>query len=246
MKKFFALIMSLILVLGMGIVTVCADSDVFVPSVEIKEAPDVVSTEGEDGVTVIAIITDPTTDTPVAVGELFITSLSEAKNNTDAVSTALVKAYNDIKNTDNIKDKINGMNKHLNDLGFENASISVANVFDVSITDGHMDALNKDDAFITIVFTNDMKATQGSLLVAHMVDDEWKLVDADNIKVDEKTITVNFDTLCPVMFMLASEGEPTVTPGGCNSLTIWIIIAVIAVVCAVAVVIILLNKKKGK
>lgn len=246
MKKILALVMSLILVLGMGIVTVCAGSDDFVPSIEVKEAPGVVTTEGEDGVTVMAIITDPTTNTPVAVGELFITSLSEANNNSDAISTALVKAYNDVKNTDNIKDKIDGMNKHLNDLGFENASISVANVFDVSIPDGQMDTLNKDGASISIVFTNDVKATQGSLLVAHMVDNEWKLVDADNIKVDEKTITVSFDSLCPVMFMLASEGEPTVTPGGCNSLTIWIIIAVVAVVCAVAVALILLNKKKGK
>ena len=238
MKKNVLLVLTIALVLAMGVVAVCADE--FVPSIEVKEAPDVVApADVSEGV--VAVIYSGDADVEVAEGELVITSLSSAKEKDDEISKALVEAYNDVKGVENVEDKVDGLEKAAKSLGFENASFSVANIFDVSVGDKHEGVLGEKDTYITVVFTNDIKATQGTLAVAHMVDGKWVTVDAENVKVTEETITVNFDDLCPVMFINLAEGEP-VTPDAGNGWIVWVVVAV--VIAAAAVVAVLFFKKK--
>ena len=237
MKKIALYVLTFALVITMGVVAVCADE--FVPSIEVKEAPDVVASEG-----VAAVISGSGADINVTESELTITSLSTAKDGTDEISKTLVDAYNDIKSVERVEDKVNGLEKVAEELGIENATFSVANIFDVSVTAEQKASLGAKDTFITVVFTNEIKATQDNLIVAHMVNDKWVTVDAEKVKVTADTITVDFDDLCPVMFITAAEGEPVVTPDAGNGWVVWVIIAVV-VVAAAAVAFVFLKKKKA-
>ena len=118
MKKSIAILLTVILVLGIGYVSVSADD--FIPSSEKNEVLDVVVPEVGDDVVVPdgleedkigAIIESGNDKTAVSVDNIVILSISEASANVtenvadEAVlkaSEALIKAYDDIKKSGSV------------------------------------------------------------------------------------------------------------------------------------------------
>lgn len=242
MKKAFLVVLSVMIIMSMA-VTVFADD--YVSSAELKEVPDVVV--DQENAEVGAVITEADkTNTDVHVDHITITSLSQASGKTDDISRELIAAYKDVKGYTDVVDEIGGMADQLKEMGFDECKVSVRSMFDVTVDDQYADKLSAEGSYIEIEFTNEIGAVQGKLLVAHMVDGEWILVDEDLVKVTEETITVQFDDLCPVMFMVV-DGEPVLdSDSGSNNL--WIIIVVVAVVvlaAAAVVVFVVLKKKKA-
>ena len=122
------------------------------------------------------------------------------------VSKELVKAYNEVKAATHISEKVAEINEVAADLGFEEPVMAVTSMFEVNPgTQEHQDALAEEGATITISFANTMGAVQGGMLVAHMVEEVWKLVAPEKVVITPETITVEFDNLCPVMFMSVEE-----------------------------------------
>lgn len=234
MKRTIAFILSVAFVFSLGAIGFSASATVN-PSVEIKEAPEVVAPSIEiveeelppeiKKEEVAAVIKDKD-DQNIYIDHstIVVVSLADAIENVKnadetetggkdpvldhvaTVSKELVKAYNEVKAATHISEKVAEINEVAADLGFEEPVMAVTSMFEVNPgTQEHQDALAEEGATITISFANTMGAVQGGMLVAHMVEEVWKLVDPEKVVITPETITVEFDNLCPVMFISVEE-----------------------------------------
>lgn len=217
MKKTVALFLAIICVLSMSIVAVSADD--FVSSSDRAEVPEILPAvdegdlpddmEAED----VAAVIKGDEKTYVTFEDIIQISISEAdKYAADkdvdeaiaALSKALIEEYSafdegkkDLKDEKSIVDAAKS-------LGITEPQMAVTDMFEVNLGE-HTDKLNKEGASVVLKFANTSKAVQGKLIVAHMVGEEWKAIAKDKVKVTKDTIEVEFDSLCPVMFINVQE-----------------------------------------
>ena len=225
MKKLVAIILSLICV-----VSVCfaipASAEEFAPSAALADTPDVLPPDDLDAEKVpddmkaedvVAVINGGEDPVFVSVEDLIQISISEAKNslnsedkNVAALSKALVDAFTALKNhKDGVKSEKNIV-KAAEDLGIKNPEMNVTEIFEVNLGEAANEALNKDGTSVVLRFENKSNAVQGKLIVAHMVGNEWKAIAKDKVTVTKDAIKVEFDSLCPVMFISVAEGKAPV------------------------------------
>lgn len=220
MKKSIAILLTLILVLGFGALGVSADD--FIPSKEKNDVPeivvpsvgeDVTLPEGVEKEDVGAVINKGGEKTAVAIKSIVTLTLSEAKKNiTDNVadsallgmSNALMDAYNAISEKNGDVSGIKEIADAAKDLGIEKPEYAVEEIFEINLGESN-DDLKEDGTSVTIVFENTFGAVAGKVIVAHMVGNDWKTVAKDKVVVDKDNITVEFDELCPVMFISVDE-----------------------------------------
>ena len=216
MKKLVAIVLTTMLVLSAGIGMFAVSAD-FVPSVEFKDAPEIVppADATED---VVAIVTGANNEkVNVVDADLNIYSLSDAmeyvaaedsKDPADADHYALcnnlISAYNNVV-SNGVKNAIANIDAAAKALGFTNPKYEVQSMFELSLEGEGKDKLAEEGAHIAVGFENASKVAAGELMVAHLFEDAWKLVDADKVKVDGDVITVSFDGLCPVMLISVEE-----------------------------------------
>lgn len=276
MKKFFSLFLTVALILSLGSVLILAGAD-FVPSAEFNDAPIILtpSVPAEDlpsdydpADEIKAIITDGEGNkTYIPESELVVISLSEAYHIVDkgtyddkaiALSNELIAAYQGIQAS--LTEAVTGLEDFVAELGFTAPEITVKNIFELG--DG-LD-LSADGAKVDIIFGNNMDVVDGGFIVAHYVDGAWVIVDADKVVFDENNdIHVEFDSLCPVVFIAVeetaeettvvgdvetdettAEDETTVGDDAPKSSASWIwIVIVVAVVAAAGVTVFVLYKK---
>ena len=275
MKKFFSLFLTVALILSLGSVLILAGAD-FVPSAEFNDAPIILtpSVPAEDlpsdydpADEIKAIITDASGNkTYIPESELVVISLSEAYHIVDKgiyddkaieLSNQLINAYKGIQAS--LTEAVTGLEEFVAELGFTAPEITVKNIFELG--DG-LDLSNGAKA--DIIFGNNMDVVEGGFIVAHYVDGAWVIVDADKVVFDDNNgIHVEFDSLCPVVFISVEEtAEETTVEGDVSDETtaedettvggdvepkpsnswLWIII-VVAVVAAVGVTVFVLYKK---
>ena len=274
MKKSIAVFLTVILMISMSVVVASADD--FVPSSALVEIPELIPDpevnegklpEGVEAEDVVAVIkSDEEDDAYVTFDDIVQISVSEAKGKDDDVSKALVNAFEAIQK-DGVK-SVKSIVAAAEDLGIKNPKLNATNIFEVNLGE-HTDALNKEGASVVLTFANESKAEQGKLIVAHMVDGEWKTIAKDKVEVTKDVIRVEFDSLCPVMFINATEdeeatdvateetdaateetkpvvGAPTAPVDDDNNVKTIIIIVVVCVVVAGAAVAIYFLYKNGK
>lgn len=251
MKRIATLVLAIVLMLT---ITMSATAAEFVPSITNKGAPDFVVIDKIDGKDLVGFITDG--DGNKLSDEFLdcfdITSLYDALNNNpdipDEIKEALKEAYEALNKSDSKISKVcPAIDEFVKEFWGKDKSaddLVVKDLFD--ITEKCDDAKTHLVNGSTIDLTFDLGIGK-NVFVAGMVfvDGKWQPV--VNIKNNgDGTITVTFDKLCPVAFLVPSTqlNSSTVSPttGDYTSAAIWGGVLLISI-ASVAVVLIYRRKK---
>ena len=276
MKKLFSLFLAVALILSIGSLAILAGAD-YVPSVEFDDAPIIVtpSVADEDlpddydpADEIKGIVTNAEGEkTYIPDSKLGVISVSEAHVIGDAeaeydealvaASRKVLEIYNGIIDS-SVAEVVTGLDSFAASLGFVAPEFSVKNVFDL---DAGVDLSAEGDS-IGIIFKNNMDVVDGGFVVACYVNDAWTIVDASKVVFDGENITVEFDDLCPIVFVAVEETHEDTTTAGVEDTTedttapviddeedkpnntwIWIVVASVAVLAAGGVTVYVLWKK---
>lgn len=273
MKKLFSLFLAVALILSIGSLALLAGAD-YVPSVQFDDAPIIVtpSVSEEDlpddydpADEIKGIITNAEGEkTYIPDSKLGVISVSEAhviqdaEDNYDetlvAAGRKVLEIYNGIIDS-SVAEVVPGLAPFAASLGFVAPAFSVRNVFDL---DAGVD-LSAEGDNISIIFKNNMDVVDGGFVVACYINDAWTIVDASKVVFDGENITVEFDDLCPIVFVAVEETHEDTTTTGVEETTdetttpvidddkpnntwIWIVVAV-TVVAAGGITVYILWKK---
>lgn len=233
MKKVLTAILIIAMLLSSVICAFAADA--VVPSVENKPAPEALT---------VIITDDETGETfEIDLGAITVTSVAEKENIKESEKKEeFEKSYNELKNSKDLTDTIDGLDKVAETLGMDTLKIVVKDVFDVTITDKKaLDVLAKGGK-IEIKFNTKFEKDQ-KVGAAHFYDNKWNAVAAEDIVVNEDgTVVVKTSSLSPFAFFI--EGDEVVVPPS-NTGTIILIVAIVVVVAlAVVFVVVFTGKKK--
>ena len=228
MKRSVSFVLSLALVLCMGITMISAE---FTPSAEANGVPEIVPPTVDadllpDGVAaedVVAVIVNGEEKEYVVDSAVSMISVFEAKNaiedeeggNQDddymARCEELIGAF-DAVSKNGVAASVPGLKAAAEALGVTAPKFTVPYFFELGIEGEALETLNMEGSYITVIFDlADFAELADVIMVAHMVDGEWVLVSAENtvVDVDNGTLSVSFDSLCPVMIVSAEDGDET-------------------------------------
>ncbi|MBR4031199.1 MAG: hypothetical protein IKJ07_00520 [Clostridia bacterium] len=276
MKKLFSLLAAVAMIISLGSLALLVGAD-YVPSVEFDDAPIIVTPsvadedlpDGYDPADEIkGIVTNAEGErTYIPDSKLGVISVSEAHVIGDAeaeydealvaASRKVLEIYNGIIDS-SVAEVVTGLDSFAASLGFVAPEFSVKNVFDL---DAGVDLSAEGDS-ISIIFKNNMDVVDGGFVVACYVNDAWTIVDASKVVFDGENITVEFDDLCPIVFVAVEETHEDTTTAGVEDTTedttapviddeedkpnntwIWIVVVFVAVVVAGGVTVYVLWKK---
>ena len=224
MKKLFSLLLAVAMILSIGSLALLAGA-AYLPSVEYDDAPILVTPSiSEDELPddydpnneIKGIIIKGEAEKEfVYESDCDIISLSEAYAAIEDASceasiversTKLIAANDALKKS--VSGEISGIDEFAKALGFTAPKYSIENIFDLSIGKD----LSADDDFVQFIFKNDMNVAKGSFIVAHYVDNAWVIVEDEKVVFEGDNIIVEFDELCPIVFLSAEETEKS----GCD------------------------------
>lgn len=231
MKKLFCLLIAVAMIASVGSIALLAGAD-YVPSVQYQDAPILVTPSvpaeelpddynPEDEIKGI-IIKGETEKHFVYESECEIISLSKAYAAIDdetcdaaivARSSKLIEVNDALKAS--ISDNIAGIDEFAAALGFSAPKFMIKNIFDLYVDRD----LSADDDVIHFIFENNMDVTGGAFIVAHYVDDAWVIVDNDKVIFEDDNIFVEFDELCPIVFIAVEEADEETTTAGVDETT---------------------------
>ena len=276
MKKLFSLLAAVAMIISLGSLALLVGAD-YVPSVEFDDAPIIVTPsvadedlpDGYDPADEIkGIVTNAEGEkTYIPDSKLGVISVSEAHVIGDAeaeydealvaASRKVLEIYNGIIDS-SVAEVVTGLDSFAASLGFVAPEFSVKNVFDL---DAGVDLSAEGDS-ISIIFKNNMDVVDGGFVVACYVNDAWTIVDASKVVFDGENITVEFDDLCPIVFVAVEETHEDTTTAGVEDTTedttapviddeedkpnntwIWIVVVFVALVAAGGVTVYVLWKK---
>lgn len=276
MKKLFSLLVAVAMIISLGSLALLVGAD-YVPSVEFDDAPIIVTPsvadedlpDGYDPADEIkGIVTNAEGEkTYIPDSKLGVISVSEAHVIGDAeaeydealvaASRKVLEIYNGIIDS-SVAEVVTGLDSFAASLGFVAPEFSVKNVFDL---DAGVDLSAEGDS-ISIIFKNNMDVVDGGFVVACYVNDAWTIVDASKVVFDGENITVEFDDLCPIVFVAVEETHEDTTTAGVEDTTedttapviddeedkpnntwIWIVVVFVALVAAGGVTVYVLWKK---
>lgn len=231
MKKFYAYLMSIIMIAGCALPAYAAEED-FVPSVTYKDAPGIISIgdeEGENGAkNIIGYVLDENGSVMSIEydGCLWVVSLEEALDEesdiSDAVRDLLLDTYNDFAEGET---KLSDINEELNnrvaDKFGKDTDADKLVIKDLFYLYAACEDLNEHlpPEKTTIDLTFDVDIPSGSFVqVLTYVNGEWKLVEKvvnnnenDN-EEDDGTLTVTFEDLgLTIIVVPGTEEEPAGT-----------------------------------
>jgi hypothetical protein len=253
MKKFFAILLSIIMVLTMALSVSAAQ---FVPSITNKGAPDLIVIDRINGKDVVGFITNPDGEqiSPVYIDCFEIYSVADALNGAEIPTDAkddLKKVYEDLSKSDT---KISDVCPELDDV--------VKNGWGKDKTPD--DLVVKDLFYIKQICTHDLhKLENGNtvdltfkvsidagVFITAMVYIDGKWVPVNNcVNNGDGTVTVTFSQICPVAFLVPGnsvvDGE-TVSPAtsDVSGVITWSIVMV-ASLAAIAFLVIYRRRVNG-
>ncbi|MBQ4128542.1 MAG: hypothetical protein IJD68_02085 [Ruminococcus sp.] len=245
MKRLLTLALAIILMLT---ITVSASAAEFVESITNKGAPELVVIDIVDGKEVVGFITGPNGEklSTEYLECLIITSIAEAKDDKDIPDDAreeLLKVYEELNKPgvdlsdvcpdldDIVKEKWDE-NKTANDL-------VVKDLFDITDYCDDIKEHLKGGSILDLTF--DLGIASGTFITAMVyVDGKWVPV-VDCINNGDGTVTVKFDQICPVAFLVPGSGVnmSTVSPttSDASGIIMYSTILVLALGAIVALVI---------
>lgn len=237
MKKIISILLTFVFALSLAFVCVAADAT---PSVTAKSAPELVSVDSSNP-DIIAKIVNGSDTTGVTVGKLVVTSHADRNDASETIKANLEKAYNDLidgKLDSVIKKAAKKLNKD-----YTEKNLIATDVFDIDLSSDYKETLAKDGAYISVRF----KTSKVPAVVLHLDTNtnEWLDVGAENIKDNgDGTVTVNFSSLCPVIFLSVNEDAP-IEPASSNTWLIVLLCVIAAIVIVVIIVCVVGSKKKS-
>lgn len=220
MKKLFSLFVAVALILSIGSLTLLAGAD-YVPSVQFDDAPIIVTPsvpteelpdDYDPADEIKAIITNSEGEKVyIPDSKLGVISISEAYHIVDqaegtydeaivAASNSVLAIYESIVGS-SVAEVVTGLDAFATSLDFVVPEFSVKNVFDL---DAGVD-LSAEGDVVSVIFGNNMDVVDGGFIVACYVNETWTIVDASKVVFDGENITVEFDDLCPVVFIAVEE-----------------------------------------
>lgn len=234
MKKFYAYLMSIVMIAGCALPAFAAEDD-FVPSITYKDAPGIISIgteEGEDGTSkkIIGYVRDENGSVMSIEydGCLWVVSLEEALDEEskipDSLRNLLLDIYNDFAEGDTKLSEVNEeLNKRVADNFGKNKNADMLVIKDVFYVHAACDELNKHlpPEKTTIDLTFDVDIPTGNYVeVLTYINGEWKLVEKvvnnnenDN-EEDDGTLTVTFEELGPTIIVVPGVEDESAFPWG--------------------------------
>lgn len=201
MKKLAVFMLAMALAVSTSISAMASD---FTPSVQGKNAPDVVITEDENGNEVVANIIDESGDVieQVYTTEITITPVSKSDEAPEEIKGALDKAYQQINSAASLTELVPEMPEFLgnisDDLIVEN--LVVRDLFDVTV-DEETKALLEAGNSIQLSFKLGVAADEFVVCLHNYSEDLWEVIDNDKVKNNgDGTVTVEFTSLSPIAF----------------------------------------------
>ncbi|MBQ7133184.1 MAG: hypothetical protein IJO20_01665 [Ruminococcus sp.] len=245
MKRLLTITLAIVLVLT---ITVSASAAQFVESITNKGAPELVVIDVVDGKEVVGFITGPDGNrlSTEYLECLIISSITEALSGADlpeGVKEELLKVYDEFNNgaklsdlcpalTEIVKEKW-GADKNVDDL-------VIKDLFDVT------DVCDNFDKFLTgegstLDLTFDIGIASGTFITAMVyVDGKWVPV-VDCINNGDGTVTVKFDQICPVAFLVPGSGQNmdvvSPTTSDASNVVFWSAIMVLSLGAVLALIV---------
>lgn len=215
------LILVFVLVLALGI-TSFAYPGSFLDSPSRNDAPVVLDVILPDGCT----------------SSIVITPYDERGSLTPEQLEAIEKAYQEIKDSDNVGELSEKFKKYLEENGIDPENIAISDLFNI---DGiGCENCGNEGAHTGFTITVEADTTNGFAGILQYVNGVWVFI--DNAKVNPNgTVTFKVDNFGPVAIAVKTEAEETPT----GDLIPWIFISVIAVALA-GLTIVAVNYKKEK
>lgn len=243
MKRLLTLALAIVLMLTL---TLSATAAEFVESVTNKGAPELVIIDYVDGKPVVGFVTDADGNklSTEFLDCLIITSIAEAATDPDIPEDAketLIKAYEELTEggkklsevcpelEDIVKEKW-GKDKSADDL-------VIKDFFDITdVCDDIETYLPQHGATLELTF--DLGIGNGVFITAMVyVDGKWQPV-VDCVNNGDGTVTVTFDKICPVAFLVPGDGVnlSTVSPttADTSNIVIWSSVMLFALVAIAA------------
>ncbi len=245
MKKLLTLILSIVLMLT---ITVSASAADFVESITNKGAPELVVIDRLNGKDVVGFITGPDGNrlSTEFLECLIITSVSEAATDPDIPDDAkdeLLKVYEELNKPGT---KLSDVCPALNDIVKEKwdkdktaDDLVIKDLFDVTDYCDDIPEHLKDGAILDLTF--DLGIGKDVFITAMVyVDGKWQPV-VDCINNGDGTVTVKFDKICPVAFLVPGSGVnlSTVSPttSDASSIIMWSAAMLVSLVAIISLVI---------
>lgn len=244
MKRLLTVVLSIILMLS---ITVSVSAAQFVPSITNKGAPDLVVIDRINGKDVVGFITNPDGDkvSTEYLDCLIISSLTQALNGEDlpeGVKEELLKVYGEFKDGAKISEVCPEIDKIVKEKWDKDKSaddLVIKDLFD--ITDYCEDLKTHLNGGSILDLTFDLGIAGDTFITAMVyVDGKWVPV-VDCINNGDGTVTVKFDKICPVAFLVPGSGQnmDVVSPitADTTSVILWGSVMVIALGCIVALIV---------
>lgn len=246
MKKLLSLVIAIVLMLT---VTVSATAADFVESITNKGAPELVVVDYVDGKPVVGHVVDADGNelSTELIECLNITSIAEAETDpdiTDEAKETLLAAYEELKNSGaNLSDICPDLDTVVKEKWDKNKTANdlvVKDLFDISdLCDDINTYLPQHGATLDLTF--DLGIGAGIFVAAMVyVDGKWEPV-VDAINNGDGTVTVSFDKLCPVAFLVPGSGANlsvvSPTTSDASNIVIWGFVMLMSLVAIVALVI---------
>lgn len=238
MKRLLALTMVIVMMLTL---TISASAATFVPSITNKGAPQLVVIDQLDGKDVVGYITDADGNqlSTEYLECLTITSLTEALNDPtvpDSIKDELIKVYEELnKSTTNIKKVCPAIDAIVKEKWGSDKSaddLVVKDLFDITDKCDDLKVHLVNGAILDLTF--DLGIGQNVFFTAMVyVDGKWQPV-YDAINNGDGTVTVKFDKLCPVAFLVPStqlnSDKVSPTTGDYTTVAIWGAVLVLSLI----------------
>lgn len=250
MKKVFAIILAIMVVMTAAI-PASAASDSFVPSIEQKDGPKIISQTDSKGNEVYAIIYDKDGHEIIGVPEdsIIITPISGAANSEKIIKDALEYAYQQIKDADNIGDLTSEVNDYIKK-NYPEMSLNdllVSQLFDIRLTDEYSKHLT-DGSYFRI------KLDFGESFLFYLMsyDKTWSI--AKDYKMEGGVVTLDLSGATQIALVKSNytpavsdkNNAQTTSPQTGNYTTVlWIALGVLFA-CAATVLVVMYVKKRTK
>lgn len=251
MKRLLATMLAIVMIFVMALSTSAAP---FVPSITNKGAPALIVIDRINGKDVVGHITNPdgTKVSTEYTDCLVISSITDALNGKelpDGVKEELIKVYEEFGNGAKISElcpEITDIVKEKWDKDKTADDLVIKDLFDITDSCEDLKAQLNGGSILDLTFN--VGIADGTFITAMVyVDGKWVPV-VDCINNGDGTVTVKFDKICPVAFLVPGSGQnlDVVSPitGDTTGVILWSVVMV-AALCGICALIIFRRKVTG-
>lgn len=244
MKRVLAILVAAMLCVSCAVPVLAAETD-FTPSVTNKPAPEIVPVTDPDGNPAIGVICSDDGQIIDYVYEdcLIVTPVSEAETSTeipDASRDVLLDVYAKLQSGA----MTIPYEKH--NANLDSSEMVIRDLFDATfVCTEHPEMLEPEGVTLQITFDLGVKAGVDVYAMTYK-NSEWNpIVSCENN--GDGTVTCVFEKLCPVEFSVETDAEPPVKTGDVGNMSLWGLVAVIALLAIVVLTVVyrIDAKKRG-